>query len=148
MNYFEILNVSETAEKEVIIAAYKALVKKYHPDSTKYPSEVAKERMNQINEAYSVLKDDARRKQYIESLRVSNQRTGTQYTYNKSYNQSWSKTRADYTERKQDYTQGDNEKTKEPEKSYKDLTLGEKIIGWLFWLGILAVIIGLLIYYN
>lgn len=36
INYFEILNVSEHAETEVIHAAYRGLAKKYHPDTTKH----------------------------------------------------------------------------------------------------------------
>ena len=32
LNYYEVLEVSEKASKEVIEKAYKALAKKYHPD--------------------------------------------------------------------------------------------------------------------
>lgn len=33
-DYYEILEISESASEEVIHMAYKALVKKYHPDSS------------------------------------------------------------------------------------------------------------------
>ena len=34
-DYYEILEISESASEEVIHMAYKALVKKYHPDYLK-----------------------------------------------------------------------------------------------------------------
>jgi DnaJ-class molecular chaperone len=37
MTLYEILQVTEKAEKEVIATAYKGLVKKYHPDVSKSP---------------------------------------------------------------------------------------------------------------
>lgn len=69
INYFEVLNVSENAELEVVQASYKALVKKYHPDTTKLDKEVASEKMKLINEAYDVLSDDIKRREHVQSLR-------------------------------------------------------------------------------
>ena len=34
-NYYEILGVSKNSETEVITAAYKAMMRKYHPDTNK-----------------------------------------------------------------------------------------------------------------
>jgi curved DNA-binding protein CbpA len=62
MNYYEILQVSNHAESEVIEAAYKRLSLKYHPDRN--PACDAKEKMQQINEAYSILINSEKRKQY------------------------------------------------------------------------------------
>ena len=70
-NYFQILNVTEDAEKEVIIASYKALAKKYHPDSSQYDQKTSSEKMALINEAYEVLSDDVKRRAYLESLKES-----------------------------------------------------------------------------
>ena len=57
MNPYEVLGVKEGATEEEIKAAYKALVKKYHPD--KYAdnplSDLAEEKMQEINEAYDML---------------------------------------------------------------------------------------------
>lgn len=72
VNYFEVLNVSENAEKEVINSAYKALAKKYHPDNTKLPKENAAEKMTVINEAYRVLSDDKTRQEYLRVLHEKN----------------------------------------------------------------------------
>ena len=61
MNYYEILEVSVNASKEVIKNAYRALTKKYHPDSYKGDPEYAQEKMKEINEAYETLMDDNKR---------------------------------------------------------------------------------------
>ena len=68
INYFEVLNVSENAEMEVIKASYKALVKKYHPDNSTLPIEVTKEKMAIINEAFKILSDNESRKHYLVEL--------------------------------------------------------------------------------
>ncbi|HEX8525831.1 J domain-containing protein [Allosphingosinicella sp.] len=59
---YDILNVSIDAEPVVIEAAYRALIKKYHPDQAEggaVPRDSA-----DINAAYSVLRDGARRAEY------------------------------------------------------------------------------------
>ena len=64
MNYYEILEVSQNASKEVIKNAYRALIKKYHPDSYTGDKEYAQEILKKINEAYEVLIDDNKRLLY------------------------------------------------------------------------------------
>ena len=61
-NYYQILQVDSSAEPEIITAAYKRLSIKYHPDTN--PSNDATRRMQEINEAYQVLKDPASRAHY------------------------------------------------------------------------------------
>lgn len=64
-NLYEILEVSEKASKEVIEKVYRVLAKKYHPDLQKDGNkENVEEKMKQINEAYEILSDDEKRKQY------------------------------------------------------------------------------------
>ena len=63
-DYYAILGVHPTAEKAVIEAAYKALAKRYHPDMNRDNSDEAKRRMQEINEAYSILSDSNKRKEY------------------------------------------------------------------------------------
>lgn len=62
MTLYDILQVSEKAEKKVIESAYKGLVKKYHPDINKSPG--AEQKMKEINSAYSVLRDPVKRLSY------------------------------------------------------------------------------------
>ena len=68
-DYYEALEVSKNASKEIIEKAYKVLAKKYHPDLQKEDEkEKAKQKMQIINEAYEVLSDDTKRKEYDKQL--------------------------------------------------------------------------------
>ncbi|MGN1269505.1 MAG: J domain-containing protein [Clostridia bacterium] len=71
---YELLEVSETASKEIIEKAYKVLAKKYHPDLQKEEDkEKAEQKMKQINEAYDILSDDTKRAKYDEELKFKRQ---------------------------------------------------------------------------
>jgi len=70
-NYYEILEVDKNASPEVIEKAYKALVKKYHPDLQQgVKQEEYAEKMKIINEAYDVLSNDFKREQYNQTLQT------------------------------------------------------------------------------
>ena len=59
-DYYEILGVDKSASKEDIKKAFYKLAHKYHPD--KKDGNEAK--FKQVNEAYQVLSDDAKRSKY------------------------------------------------------------------------------------
>ncbi len=64
-DYYEILGVSKTADKETIKKTYKQLALKYHPDRA--PEDKKNEyekKFKEISEAYAVLSDDEKRKKY------------------------------------------------------------------------------------
>lgn len=61
-DYYEILGVSRDATKEEIKRAYRRLALKYHPDKSSDPD--AEEKFKEISEAYAVLSDDEKRRQY------------------------------------------------------------------------------------
>lgn len=61
---YEILEVNPKASPEVIKKVYGVLAKKYHPDTTVLDKDLAKKHMALINEAYGILSDQARRKEY------------------------------------------------------------------------------------
>jgi hypothetical protein len=63
-DYYKILGVLQDAEDIVIKAAYKALAQKYHPDKFQGNVKHAEQRMQEINEAYSILSDAIERKKY------------------------------------------------------------------------------------
>jgi curved DNA-binding protein CbpA len=73
-NYYQILQVDPSAEPEIITAAYKRLSIKYHPDTNQ--SNDATRRMQEINEAYQVLKDPASRAHY--DLYINSQSTSAE----------------------------------------------------------------------
>lgn len=63
-SYFAILGVPSGASSDEIKSAYRRLVKEYHPD--RFPG--GTEAFLQVQEAYSVLGDVSRRRQYEQSL--------------------------------------------------------------------------------
>jgi molecular chaperone DnaJ len=61
-DYYGILGVAKGTSQAQIKEAYRKLVLKYHPDVNK--SDEAKTKMQEINEAYAVLGNEEKRKQY------------------------------------------------------------------------------------
>lgn len=61
-DYYEILGVKKTASDRDIKRAFRKLALKYHPDKNK--EEGAEEKFREMAEAYSVLSDEDKRKQY------------------------------------------------------------------------------------
>jgi molecular chaperone DnaJ len=63
-DYYEVLGLEKNASKEEIKKAYRRLAKKYHPDVNKDNPKEAEEKFKEISEAYGVLSDDTKRRQY------------------------------------------------------------------------------------
>lgn len=91
---YEILEVSENASPEIIEKAYKTLAKKYHPD---LQSEAGKQRaegmMKKINEAYEILGNEEKRKEYDAKLKeeryqIEQEKLQKNQNYNQNYNQN------------------------------------------------------------
>jgi molecular chaperone DnaJ len=61
-DYYEVLGIAKTASKDEIKDTYRKLALQYHPDRNKSPE--AEEKFKEISEAYAVLSDDEKRRQY------------------------------------------------------------------------------------
>lgn len=72
-DYYKIMGVSKDASEKDIKTAYRKLARKYHPDISKEPN--AEEKFKEMGEAYEVLRDPTKRKEY------------DQYQLNKDFNQ-------------------------------------------------------------
>ncbi len=70
-NYYHILGLSfeSSPEAQLIEAAYKALVKLYHPDVYRGDKKSLNRKISDINEAYAVLSKHERKKNYDEKLK-------------------------------------------------------------------------------
>jgi molecular chaperone DnaJ len=62
-DYYQVLGVAENASADDIKKAYRRLAKQYHPDANRNDPQAA-DRFKEIGEAYAVLSDDEKRKQY------------------------------------------------------------------------------------
>jgi len=63
LSYYEILEVTQSADKSTIKKAYRAMAKKYHPDKNPGDEE-AEHKFKLCNEAYQCLSDDQQRSTY------------------------------------------------------------------------------------
>lgn len=61
-DYYKILSLDKTADKEQIRKSYRKLAKKYHPDVSKEAN--AEDHFKEVKEAYEVLSDPAKRREY------------------------------------------------------------------------------------
>jgi curved DNA-binding protein len=62
-DYYKVLGVSKNATDEAIKKAYRKLAMKYHPDHAK-GDKASEEKFKKVSEAYAVLSDKEKRKQY------------------------------------------------------------------------------------
>ncbi len=83
-NYYSVLQVDPKADKDIIEVVYKKLAFRYHPDRNKTSNALAK--MQDINEAYEVLKDPSSRRNF--DLTFSPANTYTNHTYQDLYTET------------------------------------------------------------
>ena len=63
-NYYDILKIKKNASLEEIKKSYKKLARKWHPDKNVNNKEISEKKFKEISEAYNVLSDDTKRKDY------------------------------------------------------------------------------------
>ena len=71
-DYYEVLGVSKDADDATIKKAYRQLAKKYHPDMNPGDKE-AEIKFKEASEAYAVLSDADKRRQYLMAVPAAEQ---------------------------------------------------------------------------
>ncbi|MHB8842272.1 MAG: DnaJ C-terminal domain-containing protein [Candidatus Aquicultor sp.] len=66
-DFYAVLGVGRKATQKEIKDAYRKLARKYHPDTNKGSKAETEEKFKEISEAYEVLKDAKKRKEYDET---------------------------------------------------------------------------------
>ncbi len=65
-DYYKILGVEKGADSSVIKKKYRTLARQFHPDKTKGDKKL-EDRFKEVSEAYEILSDDKKRKEYNEA---------------------------------------------------------------------------------
>lgn len=105
MNYYQVLQVSPNATQDEIKTAYHIAAQIFHPDRLQQLSPVVKqqaeERLKIINDAYSVLSDPVKRRDYDKSIGIADgERYETEANYPNRDSASSSRKSADGLEQK------------------------------------------------
>ena len=83
-NYYDILEISRVASQEIVEKAYKTLAKKYHPDLQEESNKKnAEEKMKELNEAYDVISNPEKRKEY--DIKLDNAEKSKKYSSDNYY---------------------------------------------------------------
>ena len=101
-NYYEILEVNETASQEVIERVYKLLAKKYHPDMNLDNPKEAEEKFKEVTTAYETLSNPDKRKKYDEELAYERQQQKEINSYTATTQETYTNT-SSYVEPQQEY---------------------------------------------
>lgn len=120
VDYYAILEINTSATQDEIKSAFKRQALKWHPDRN--PGQDTTLRMQQINEAYLILKDPEARERY-----------------DKEYNQFKQYQQQDYSERERQRKYSEQQQKREKEKQqyerqyeYKEYKVSDDILGkWM-----------------
>jgi DnaJ domain len=118
-NYYAILGVRHDADEVVIAAAFRALAKKYHPDTRSSKGERNSEQFQLVQTAFETLRDSEKRKEYDEKLASIRSRKSKPETHEK-------------TETKNNKTDTKRKKTESPQadKKTKVKSVHLTLINW------------------
>ena len=80
--YYTVLNLKETASISEIKTAYRDLIRQVHPDTitnlAPYLRKIAEDKAKEINEAYSVLSNSSKRRDYDNQLAAYRRQSASQ----------------------------------------------------------------------
>ncbi len=74
-NYYQVLDIDKGSSQEEIKKAFRRMASLYHPDHNPQNLGEAEEKFKEINQAYEVLSDGARRREYDRLIQQHRQRS-------------------------------------------------------------------------
>lgn len=114
-DYYKILGISYSATKKEIKSVYRTLARKYHPDVNP-GNKICEEKFKEIGEAYEILSDDNKKKQYdiLKGFNIPPKKTA------KETEQAKSQAREAYTSKKPEEKPAPSPK-QEDNKQFNDI---------------------------
>ncbi len=111
-DYYKILGINPSAQKEEVKSAYRKLARKYHPD-VNTGNRASEIKFKEIGEAYDILSNDSKRRHYdiTNGFTSFNQKTRS--------NQAKSQAKNAYTRNTQDYKE--KKKTQKNDKEFNEV---------------------------
>lgn len=116
--YYDILGVSRNATQEEIKRAYREQIKFFHPDVFDGPPEVASIKTKQLNEAYSVLSNPDRRRNYDAYLSAQDRQREAEERESREREEKNRQENEEQEKAKQDAEQACESETNAAEKEY------------------------------
>jgi DnaJ-class molecular chaperone len=117
--YYQILGIKPSATQKEIKSAYRSLARKYHPDVNK-GNKLSEEKFKEIGEAYFVLSDEKKRKQY-DLLKGYNQAPRNEDTVS----QQAKKRASDAYSQKKEESKPAEEPPKQKKEAHQDKTFND-----------------------
>ncbi len=134
-DYYKILEIQNNATQEQIKKAYRNLAKKYHPDLN-HNDKFSEEKFKSINEAYTILGDMDKRREYEEYIKRYNANFYTRSEYNEdTYNEN-----EEYNGT-EEYVDAEHSGTEEYEDEENNQTEENSFVGCSMWLGLILLIL-------
>jgi len=122
-DYYRVLEVAKTATSQEIKKAYKRLANKYHPDKNKDAN--APTQFNKVKEAYNILSDDLKRKQYDAQFN----RSQAEYQFNRNTGGGWQRRGFDNFDAFANDTVRQQNRRSRAKRIYINITLNQSYTG-------------------
>ena len=78
-NYYNLLGIDPTADRQTVKQAYLEKIKEWHPDKNPDRAQEAEEKAKALNQAYHILRDPEQRKNYDRMLRYTSGKDFNKY---------------------------------------------------------------------
>jgi len=153
MNYYKLLGIQKDATSQQISTAYRNLIKAFHPDFYSGDKTFAETKSAELNRAYSILKDEEKRRHYDEWLELNeepddhNSEQWQQYEDTVKQKEEWNRKKAEHNRKEEEWGKkqeewrnkeeqhSDNSEKDHKQSNIADISIVRKILATIsFWL--------------